>query len=304
MTDLFCTTIIPTVGRESLSRAVKSVLHQSLPDAAFEVVVVVDSGQPLPPADWQQDDRVSIITTNCRKQIIARNTGAALAKGKYIHFLDDDDWIRPDTLARFWEMAQQNRDAACLCGAFDLVDENGHMITHHRLLKSGNCAVQLISGTWMQVAAVLIRADCFFTVGGFSPLFRISEEIDLFNRLALQFTFATMDTVVAHVLRGEGWKTAVDYSTVYESNRRARDRALSQLGAFNRLQESANNGYWHGRIFRLYITSMWWNWHRQKRFFTGLSRGLFSLKSILLANRNLLTSSYWRGISDHIPRKQ
>jgi glycosyltransferase involved in cell wall biosynthesis len=301
--EIFCTTIIPTVGRASLARAVESVLAQSLPEGTFEIVVVNDSGRPLPPAAWQADGRVTIVGTNGRQQIVARNTGAALAKGRYLHFLDDDDWMTPGAFARFWQMAAENGEAGCLCGAFELVDENGRKLARHAPPASGNCAVQLVSGVWLQVAAVFIRADCFFDAGGFSPLFRISEEIDLFDRLALRDDFVTVDEAAAQVLRGAGWQTAVDYSTVYESNRRARDRVLRERGAFSRLRASADSAYWHGRLFRLYVTSMVWHW-RRRRFFTGLSRGLFALRSLLPAGGRLLDGAFWQGAGDDTPRER
>ena len=50
--------------------------------ADFEVIVVNDSGQPLPDMDWQHCPRVRVIDTNRRERSVARNTGAAIAQGK------------------------------------------------------------------------------------------------------------------------------------------------------------------------------------------------------------------------------
>jgi len=52
----------------------------------FEVIIVNDSGQPLPEADWQKSKRVRIINTNRRERSVARNAGAAIARGRYLHF--------------------------------------------------------------------------------------------------------------------------------------------------------------------------------------------------------------------------
>jgi glycosyltransferase involved in cell wall biosynthesis len=54
---MFCSTIIPTVGRDRLARAVESVLSKKCRPQLFEVIVVNDSGQPLTPAAWQQSPR-------------------------------------------------------------------------------------------------------------------------------------------------------------------------------------------------------------------------------------------------------
>ena len=53
-------TIIPTIGRETLTRAVKSVLDQQLTSAEFEVIVVNDSGVTLPVASWHNAPALQI----------------------------------------------------------------------------------------------------------------------------------------------------------------------------------------------------------------------------------------------------
>ena len=60
---MFVSTIIPTVARDTLARAVVSVLDQDLAGEDFEVIVVNDSGAPLPSAPWQSSSRVRIVDT-------------------------------------------------------------------------------------------------------------------------------------------------------------------------------------------------------------------------------------------------
>ena len=92
---MFCSTIIPTIGRKSLDRAVQSVLDQDFPKTDYEVIVVNDSGEPLVDRKWAHSQIVKVVNTNRRERCVARNVGAALARGKYLHFLDDDDWMLP-----------------------------------------------------------------------------------------------------------------------------------------------------------------------------------------------------------------
>jgi glycosyltransferase involved in cell wall biosynthesis len=298
---MFCSVIIPTIGRATLKRAVNSVLEQSdLPDW-FEIVVINDSGKPLLNEPWQQLPHVHLITTQRRNLCMARNSGAAIASGHYLLFLDDDDWLMPGALRYFWELSQEYPTYSCIFGSFELVDDEKHVISRYSLPPGPNVTVQLVSGLWMQVSAVLIRSDSFFTVGGFSPQFIISEDIDLFNRLALNGDYIGSDVVVAQISRGRSWKTSVDYSNVYEFNRWARDRILSEPGAYQRLKRSASNSYWQGRILRLYFVSMLWNWQRKKRLFTGLSRGFYALRSMISAHRHLLTKKYWLAVSEDLP---
>jgi glycosyltransferase involved in cell wall biosynthesis len=299
---IFCSVIIPTIGRSTLARAVESVLTQDFAQGTFEVVVVNDSGNSLLPQTWQRSPQVRLISTHRRKQVTARNTGAAIALGRYLLFLDDDDWLLPGALNYFWTMARKHPTAGCLFGSFELVDDIHSVIARHGLQTYGNIAVQLVSGCWMQVAAVLVRTDVFFAAGGLSPLFRISEELDLFNRIAMCEDFAGLDTVVAHIHRGQSWQTSVDYSEVYEFNRWARDRALSIPHAFDRLRQSANtSSYWNGRIVRLYLVSMLWNWRRKRSFCTGASRGVFALRSLISARMYFFSKDFWRAIRQDLP---
>lgn len=124
---MFCSTIIPTIGRPTLDRAISSVLEQSFVHDDFEIIIVNDSGSPLPRFAWASGDRVSVLNTNRRERSVARNTGAAVATGKYLHFLDDDDWILPNALNAFWEM-DRSHSAKWLYGSYNTVDNDGNII--------------------------------------------------------------------------------------------------------------------------------------------------------------------------------
>lgn len=79
--------------------AVESALHQSPPP--HEVIVVVDHNDEL--LAWvaaELGDRVVVTPNRDRRGLSgARNTGAAVATGDYVAFLDDDARARPGWLA-------------------------------------------------------------------------------------------------------------------------------------------------------------------------------------------------------------
>lgn len=298
----FCSIVIPTIGRSTLGRAVQSVLAQDFAHEEIQVVVVNDSGSALQPQEWQMSPCVQVITTQRRRQVTARNAGAAIAKGQYLLFLDDDDWLLPGALSYFWSQAKVHPEAGCLFGSFELVDDDGCVLSRHDLCANGNVAVQLITGRWIQLASVMVRRDVFFAAGGLSPLFRISEELDLFGRIAVCEDFAGTDTVVAHIHRGTSWQTSVDYSDVYEYNRLARDRALSMPCALQRLRQSAGAScYWHGRVVRVYGVAALWNLRRRKSITTALSRGLFGFWSFSAAWRCMFSEDFWLALGQDLP---
>ncbi|MCA9934072.1 MAG: glycosyltransferase family 2 protein, partial [Anaerolineales bacterium] len=172
---LFCSTIIPTIGRETLARAVESVLVQDFDPADHEVIVVNDSGRPLPAAAWQADARVRLLQTEQQEKSIARNTGAAAARGDYLHFLDDDDWLLPGALTALQMLAAQKPQAAWLYGRARFEDPQGKPVGSIYLNRDGNCFVQMVAGYWLPIQASLIRATVFLAAGAFNPAIHVTE---------------------------------------------------------------------------------------------------------------------------------
>ena len=291
---MFCSTIIPTVARPTLARAVESVLGQTLVTDDFEIIVVNDSGRPLPQADWQRSERVRVIDTNRRERSVARNAGAAIARGRYLHFLDDDDWLFPDALQHLQALAEST-EAAWLYGGTQLVDRQDRptIQLHHGL--TGNCFAHVMAGEWIPLQASLIRAEMFFAVDGFNPLIAGPEDIDLLRRIALRGDIMGTDELVAYIARGEEGSTT-DYAQHAEMRRWSRERTLDAPGVFSRFRASANSSYLHGRVLRVYLTSALWNL-QHRRLFSAASRGVFSLAAFARAGRRVLSADYWRALA-------
>jgi glycosyltransferase involved in cell wall biosynthesis len=296
---MFCSTIIPTVGRPTLTRAVESVLQQPQPAGGFEVIVVNDSGQPLAITDWQADERVRVIHTQRRERSVARNTGAAAAYGRFLHFLDDDDWLVPDALVHLHQLAQE-RPSAWLYGSTQLVDRNGRALIqlHHRL--NGNIFLPTLAGEWIPLQASLIDSQVFFEEGGFNPLLSGPEDIDLLRRIALHHDIVGIEAIVAHMEWGSTGSTT-DYDRHPTQSRWAREAILDEAGVFGRLHQSTclqtgDRAAWYGRIARIYLTSAIWNW-RQHRFWIASSRASYGLAATIKAAPHLFSTAFWRSFS-------
>jgi glycosyltransferase involved in cell wall biosynthesis len=298
---MFCSTIIPTIGRPTLSRAVFSVLDQDFNHDSFEVIVVNDSGKRLPDADWQHSERVRVISTNRHNRSVARNAGAAIAKGRYLHFLDDDDWMLPGAFESFWELTNSSQ-AAWLYGAFRLVDNSGKTITEIYPDEIGNCFIQLIAWEWLPLQASMIDSKAFFAVGGFASLYSLLggfEDIDLSRQIAGYYDMARTNMVVACIRAGDQGSTT-NYIDMFEQNRQSRDKALSLPGAFTRMKASARSSlsrsdYWYGKVVYYYLASI--RWHlQQKRLFTAVSRSVYTLASFTTAGKYLLSTDFWLGV--------
>jgi glycosyltransferase involved in cell wall biosynthesis len=295
---VFCSVVIPTVGRATLSRAVQSVLDQTFSQEDFEVIVVNDSGEALPAEAWQRSNQVRVIQTNRRERSVARNTGAAIAQGKYLCFLDDDDWLLPGALEQFWDLACRNGDAAWLYGGIRVTSEAGECLAEVNSGLHRNCFAQIVGGAWAPIQASLVRADRFYAVGGYDPAIIGTEDLDLCTRIALGGTFANTPATVACLLRGESWHTSTNYRRAPDDIRTSRDRVLSEPGAFRRLLESADSGFWHGRILRVYLSVVVSNL-RHRRLFAAVSRAVCAVAWFAMSGKHVVTPGFWEGLKAH-----
>ncbi len=105
--------IIPVYNTAKwLPECLESILNQTKKD--IEVICVDDCSTD--PAcrelilDYQRRDSriVPLFLDKNGKQGIARNRGMEIAKGKYVYFLDSDDYVLPETLETAYAAAEEN----------------------------------------------------------------------------------------------------------------------------------------------------------------------------------------------------
>lgn len=291
---MFCSTIIPTIGRQTLARAVESVLRQETAHP-FEVIVVNDTGRPLPAAPWQQDRRVSMLTTTQVERCVARNAGAAIANGRYLHFLDDDDYLLPGALAAWADLAASQPQGDWLLGATQLVDRANQPQLCLRHAMQGNVFMPAMAGEWFPLQASLIRAETFFAVGGFNPLAVGEEDIDLGRWLSLRGQLVRTTAVVAAVGMGSENSTT-NQRQARQRSHQAREALLNQAEAFPRMWQSATDAFWRGRLARVYFTSAVWHMG-QRRWWTAVSRAAWGLGSMAKSWPAPTQRAYWRALS-------
>lgn len=131
--------IMLTYNREKLvSRAIESILGQSEPDFEF---IIVDNGSSdrsgaIADEYAEKDERICVIHRERGNIGSGRNTGLDAARGKYVAFIDDDDWAEPDFLEFLYELAIENDADVSICGAADKVfDEKRVMLAEEALIE-------------------------------------------------------------------------------------------------------------------------------------------------------------------------
>jgi glycosyltransferase involved in cell wall biosynthesis len=103
----FFSVVIPVYNRANVfAMALQSVLDQTEQD--FEVIVVDDGSRDDPKAaiDRYSDSRIRFVRQDNKGGGAARNTGIDLARGRFIAFLDSDDWFLPSHLATMRQLLE------------------------------------------------------------------------------------------------------------------------------------------------------------------------------------------------------
>lgn len=133
MKDVLISIIVPVYKVEKyLAQCVNSILNQTLVD--FELILV-DDGSPdkcprLCDMYERMDDRVKVIHKSNGGLSDARNVGIDIAKGKYIAFVDSDDFISHDMYERLYNnIIKYDADLAMCLSAH--IGENTSEISNH-----------------------------------------------------------------------------------------------------------------------------------------------------------------------------
>lgn len=99
------------VKKEYLSECVNSLLQQTLKDIE---IILVDDGSESSIADYcdelsLRDNRIRVIHQENQGTSIAQNNGISLSNGKYITFVDDDDWADSNMCKRAVEHINETK---------------------------------------------------------------------------------------------------------------------------------------------------------------------------------------------------
>jgi hypothetical protein len=238
---------------------------------------------------------VQVIETQRRERSVARNAGASVAKGRYLHFLDDDDWLAPGAFQALWELSRRS-PTAWLYGMTQLVDGQDCAILKLRHGLNGNCLVQTLAGEWVPLQASLIEAEVFFKVGGFNPTLTGPEDIDLLRRVASVGELSETPKVVANLAMGHAGSTT-DYDKHPSAARRAREDLLNGHEVFGRgLDSAAGSSFWLGKLCRVYSTSVVWNLGHA-HLSAACSRLALAMAAFASANLEMLRLDFWRGLA-------
>lgn len=190
-----------------VGRAVDSVLAQSWADR--EVLVVDDGSTDGTVAVLAAyGDRLRVLAQANAGPAAARNRGLHEARGRYVAFLDADDWWLPQKLARQVALLDGRPEIGFCSTATRIVTEDGAAAGEwpcapgdRPLLETLFMRSAAVSGS---TSGVLARRELLLAAGGFDASLRGFEDPDLWMRLAARAGYACIDEPLTVVVRTPG----------------------------------------------------------------------------------------------------
>lgn len=195
MSPLF-SVLIPTYNRiGTVTRAVQSVLAQTCKD--YDIWVIDDGSDDTEallksfpgPLNYRRGPGAGVAA--------ARNFGINIASGKYIAFLDADDWWYPPKLERVAQAIRLRQDVGLFYSKVDFVNAGGMKLWTPNIRDvKDNGYIPLLEGDFIVNSSVVVKKECLQQVGGFDTFLIGCEDWDLWIRVARSYPIRLVPEVL------------------------------------------------------------------------------------------------------------
>ena len=174
--------IIPVYGVEKyLDKCISSAVSQTFKD--LEIILVDDGGTDNCPQicdSWaERDSRITVIHKENGGQGSARNAALSVCTGRYILFVDGDDYIRPDMVEKMVLCTDDGQMDCVLCGltvdnGLKLVDtpwyENSFALDNKEIMYEYLTSKKIVTGPVCKLISRDVMKNIRF------PAFRANED--------------------------------------------------------------------------------------------------------------------------------
>ena len=162
MAEPLLSIIVPVykVPERYLRKCIESTMAQTLKEIE---ILLVDDGSPdqcgeICESYAKQDSRIKVLHKKNGGLSSARNYGCKAATGKWIMFVDGDDWIEPDMCQTMYELGEKKNVQLVMCG---IVKDYGKSATEYKFyLEDGKVyqgkSVNGFSSSCLYIMAILL----------------------------------------------------------------------------------------------------------------------------------------------------
>lgn len=206
---LMISVVIPAYNAAStILRAISAALAQDTGNQELEIIVVDDGSMDATGILVEAYAKLSRQTIRLYHQVnlgpaAARNLGVAMSQGGYIAFLDADDYWLPGKLRAQLKVLERNLDTALVCTPRNrrrfAPATAEFLIDFHSLLWSNR----------VYTSSVVVRKQAFEAVGGFNPERRLSEDYELWLKIAAKGSLTVLNEPFLEYAEGAGLSSSL-----------------------------------------------------------------------------------------------
>ena len=197
--------IIPTYNRSGkVMRAIQSVWNQTFQD--YEIWVIDDGADNTEEILGSYQGRLHYRRGANAGVAAARNAGISWAQGKYVAFLDSDDWWYPHKLERIVRAMEAHPGIGLFYSQLEYVNGRGEKLWRPRIREvGGNGYFSLLEGNYVANSSAVVKKECLERVGGFDTKLPGCEDWDMWIRIARYYPIQIIpEALVAYEYLSEG----------------------------------------------------------------------------------------------------
>jgi glycosyltransferase involved in cell wall biosynthesis len=196
--------IIPTYNRSNyVLDAIQSVIDQKY--ESVEILVIDDGStddtkEKLAPL--HHSGVIRYIYQENQERSAARNRGILLATGEYLAFLDSDDLLEANAIAKQVQFLSTHPEVGLVHGGYIKFDSLNHDLGYRDPSWFSGWVypdILLIWYTLLSPSTVMVPKRVLDEVGGFDENLFIAEDLDLWRRIARKYPFGYINQSLARL---------------------------------------------------------------------------------------------------------
>lgn len=189
--------IIPSYNHGNyLGRAIESVLAQTYTNT--EIIIVDDGSVDNTKQVAESFPDVKYVYQHNQGLSAARNTGIDKSTGKYLLFLDADDWLSVDALNKNQSIISKHSDVAFVSGGHIKISDAGEIIEEVKEDIQNDHYLHFLQGNYIGMHATVLYARWVFNTFRYDTSLRACEDYDLYMKISRQFPVLHHADVIAY----------------------------------------------------------------------------------------------------------